>query len=230
VADEDIPQRFGIRLEQVRYPFPVNSLRLESQRESLEMAYMDIAPEAPNGRSVVLLHGKNFNGYYWESTASLLAAGISGHSYQIGFGKSSKPRRYQFSFHVGAQYTGAFDHLGIRTASIAATPWVACWPCASLLCSPAVEKLALIDPIDPRIGEVVPARRSTNGMPGAQGNRRSAKQYQIESYYHGDWKPEYERWVRWRQLVISILTIPGRVEFRPHHHRDFRTFCMNFDL
>jgi hypothetical protein len=30
------------------------------------MAYMDVQPEKANGKTIVLLHGKNFNGAYWE--------------------------------------------------------------------------------------------------------------------------------------------------------------------
>ena len=211
VADEDIPQRFGIRLEQVRYPFPVNSLRLESQRESLEMAYMDIAPGAPNGRSVVLLHGKNFNGYYWESTAkSLLAAGYRVViPDQIGFGKSSKPRRYQFSFQQLALNTRALlDHLGIRTASIVGHSMGGMLAVRFALMFPErVEKLALIDPIGLEDWkEVVPYRSIDEWYAGElKVTADQQKQYQIESYYHGDWKPEYERWVR---LATGWLTHP----------------------
>ena len=211
MADEDIPQRFGIRLEQVRYPFPVNSLRLESQRESLEMAYMDIAPEAPNGRSVVLLHGKNFNGYYWESTAkSLLAAGYRVViPDQIGFGKSSKPRRYQFSFQQLALNTRALlDHLGIRTASIVGHSMGGMLAVRFALMFPErVEKLALIDPIGLEDWkEVVPYRSIDEWYAGElKVTADQQKQYQIESYYHGDWKPEYERWVR---LATGWLNSP----------------------
>ena len=62
LAGNDIPEQFGSRLEEVNYPFPVKFFRLKSQNEEMEMAYMDIPPEKPNGRSVLLLHGKNFNG------------------------------------------------------------------------------------------------------------------------------------------------------------------------
>ena len=44
------------------YPYPVATLRLPSQGQDLWMAYMDVAPAQPNGRTVVLLHGKNFCG------------------------------------------------------------------------------------------------------------------------------------------------------------------------
>jgi pimeloyl-ACP methyl ester carboxylesterase len=202
IADDDIPERFGIRLEQVRYPFPVNTLRLESQRESLEMAYMDIAPESPNGRSVLLLHGKNFNGYYWESTArALLTAGYRVViPDQIGFGKSSKPRRYQFSFQQLALNSRALlDHLGIRTASVVGHSMGGMLAVRFALMFPdRVEKLALINPIGLEDWKrIVPYRSIDEWYAGElKVTSNQQQQYQIESYYHGDWRPEYERWVR----------------------------------
>jgi pimeloyl-ACP methyl ester carboxylesterase len=210
-AGDDIPERFGIRLEQVRYPYPVKTLRLESQRESLEMAYMDIAPESPNGRSVLLLHGKNFNGYYWESTArALLTAGYRVViPDQIGFGKSSKPQRYQFSFQQLALNTRALlDHLRIRTASVVGHSMGGMLAVRFALMFPdRVEKLALIDPIGLEDWKrVVPYRSIDEWYAGElKVTPAQQKQYQIESYYHGDWKPEYERWVR---LATGWLTSP----------------------
>ena len=40
----EIPEQFGSRLEEVTYPFPVRMFPFESQGETLEMAYMDVAP------------------------------------------------------------------------------------------------------------------------------------------------------------------------------------------
>ena len=211
MAGDEIPERFGIRLEQVRYPFPVNTLRLESQRESLEMAYMDIAPESPNGRSVLLLHGKNFNGYYWESTArALLTAGYRVViPDQIGFGKSSKPRRYQFSFQQLALNTRALlDHLGIRTASVVGHSMGGMLAVRFALMFPdRVEKLALINPIGLEDWKRIVPYRSIDEWYASElkVTLDQQKQYQIESYYHGDWRSEYERWVR---LATGWLNSP----------------------
>ena len=211
MAGDEIPERFGIRLEQVRYPFPVNTLLLESQRESLEMAYMDIAPESPNGRSVLLLHGKNFNGYYWESTArALLTAGYRVViPDQIGFGKSSKPRRYQFSFQQLALNTRALlDHLGIRTASVVGHSMGGMLAVRFALMFPdRVEKLALINPIGLEDWKRIVPYRSIDEWYASElkVTPDQQKQYQIESYYHGDWRSEYERWVR---LATGWLNSP----------------------
>ncbi len=75
------------------YPFPVHYFNLSLQGNALRMAYMDVTPAQPNGRTIVLLHGKNFGGGYWDSTATALSR--EGFRVivpdQIGFGKSDKP-------------------------------------------------------------------------------------------------------------------------------------------
>ena len=74
------------------------------------MAYMDVAPKGDaNGRTVVLLHGRNFPSSYWQGAIEAL----SGAGYrvivpdQIGFNKSSKPA---FDLH--------FDQLARNTKAL----------------------------------------------------------------------------------------------------------------
>jgi len=55
-----------IMLTNYEYPFEVNFLNIDSQNQNLKMAYMDVHPKKANGKTVVLLHGKNFNGAYWK--------------------------------------------------------------------------------------------------------------------------------------------------------------------
>ncbi|HYD15871.1 MAG TPA: alpha/beta fold hydrolase, partial [Hyphomicrobium sp.] len=76
------------------YPHPVKQYAFTSQGQQLAMAYMDIAPTGtPNGKTAVLLHGKNFCGATWEGVIDPLAK--AGYRVvvpdQIGFGKSDKP-------------------------------------------------------------------------------------------------------------------------------------------
>ncbi|WP_237390476.1 hypothetical protein [Fulvivirga sediminis] len=52
----------GIALEGYDYPYAVEYIHLDIQGESLQMAYMDVKPEKPNGKSIMLMHGKNFCG------------------------------------------------------------------------------------------------------------------------------------------------------------------------
>lgn len=96
-----------INLSNYQHPFEVHFLELTSQNQDLKMAYMDIHPEEPNGKTVTLLHGKNFNGAYWKTTIEALTK--EGFRVivpdQIGFGKSSKPTSYQYSFQQLAENT-----------------------------------------------------------------------------------------------------------------------------
>ncbi|MEA2795125.1 MAG: hypothetical protein QOI87_2505, partial [Bradyrhizobium sp.] len=84
---------YGIGLEGFAYPFPVGMLPLSNDGEQVRMAYMDVAPAQPNGRVVVLLHGRNFPSSYWAPVIKTL--NDAGYRVvvpdQIGFGKSSKP-------------------------------------------------------------------------------------------------------------------------------------------
>ena len=114
-AQENRPV-LDIMLTNYEYPYKVNFLNLKSQNQDLTMAYMDIKPNKANGKTVVLLHGKNFNGAYWKTTVDALTK--EGFRVvvpdQIGFGKSSKPTDYQFTFQQLAQNTKAvLDELKI---------------------------------------------------------------------------------------------------------------------
>ena len=56
----------SINNEDVPYPYPVSYLSFVSYGQDVRMAYMDVPPAGrPNGRTVVLLHGMNFAGFYW---------------------------------------------------------------------------------------------------------------------------------------------------------------------
>ena len=52
---------YGPELQGFQYPYPLAHFSFESQGKTLQMGYMDVpASGKPNGRSVVLMHGKNF--------------------------------------------------------------------------------------------------------------------------------------------------------------------------
>jgi pimeloyl-ACP methyl ester carboxylesterase len=111
----------GIALDEYPYPYPVQFLPLDIQGQTVRMAYMDVSPTgSDNGQAVILLHGKNFYGSYWDKTIKVL----SGAGYrvvvpdQIGFGKSAKPEiNYSFDL-LAANTAQLLDHLGIKQAVI----------------------------------------------------------------------------------------------------------------
>lgn len=65
---------FGIALEGFPYPYPVHMFPIVHEGETLRMAYLDVAPKGePNGRTILLLHGRNFPSRYWQSLIETLA-------------------------------------------------------------------------------------------------------------------------------------------------------------
>src|ERR1700683_220921 len=108
-APNDSGPSYGPELQGFNYPSPVLHFRFTSQGESLDMAYMDVTPEKPNGHAVVLLHGKLFCAATWQSTIAMLSK--AGYRViapdQIGFYKSTKPAHYQYSFQQLATNTHA---------------------------------------------------------------------------------------------------------------------------
>lgn len=123
-AQQPAPARepYGIGLEGFAYPYPVNMLPLTNEGEQVRMAYMDVAPATPNGRTVLLLHGRNFPSSYWAPVIRTLTN--AGYRVvvpdQIGFGKSSKPV-FDLHFDTLARNTIALlDHLQLKQVDIVA--------------------------------------------------------------------------------------------------------------
>src|SRR3954466_6567311 len=79
--------------QDVAYPYPVSYFNLQIEGQNVKMAFMDVKPTTPNGETVILFHGKNFNGFYWKDVIPFLSA--AGFRVivpdQVGWGKSSKP-------------------------------------------------------------------------------------------------------------------------------------------
>lgn len=120
-ADDGSP--LGIGIEGFAYPYPVRFLPLTRDGEAQRLAYMDVAPTGTaNGRTALLLHGRNFPSSYWQPVIAALAD--AGWRVvvpdQLGFGKSSKPVG-PFSFDVMANDTVALlDALGLPRIDVVA--------------------------------------------------------------------------------------------------------------
>lgn len=113
---------YGIGLEGFAYPYPVQMLPVSNDGEQLRMAYMDVASQKPNGRTVLLLHGRNFPSSYWRPVIQTLTD--AGYRVivpdQVGFGKSSKPTG-ELHFDILARNTiTLMDHLGITKFDVVA--------------------------------------------------------------------------------------------------------------
>ena len=200
-AQDKKPEASELRLENIEYPFPVSEITLNIQGQNLIMAYMDLKPQKPNGKTVMLLHGKNFCGAYWEQTAKDLAK--EGYRVimpdQIGFGKSSKVANIQYSFQLLAENTKAvLDKLGITKVSVLGHSMGGMLATRFALMYPEVtEKLILENPIGLEDWKVVVPYQSVDDWykNELEQDYEKIKNYQLKFYYDGKWKPEYDRWV-----------------------------------
>jgi pimeloyl-ACP methyl ester carboxylesterase len=180
------------------YPYPVHFLALHSQSQALRMAYLDVASSTPNGRNVLLLHGKNFSAAAWASTiAALTEQGFRVIAPdQIGFGKSSKPRNYQFSFALLAHHTHALlASLGVEHAVVVGHSMGGMLATRYALAYPqATEKLVLVNPIGLEdYSALVPYRTVDEWYADElKQTADSIRDYQRKSYYDGAWQPAYE--------------------------------------
>src|SRR5882724_3228856 len=111
----------SITYDEIAYPYPVSYLPLTLYGQDVRMAYMDVPPAGtPNGRTVLLLHGMNFGGFYFGGPID----GLRNAGFrvvvpdQIGFGRSSKPI-IPYNFHDMALNTRKLlQSLGIAKAAI----------------------------------------------------------------------------------------------------------------
>lgn len=199
VADEGEVKPLSITLEGYDYAYKVAFLDLIIEGQNLRMAYMDVRPEGePNGKTVVLLHGKNFFGNYWRDTIHLLRQ--KGFRVvvpdQIGFGKSSKPNIH-YSFHLLAATTRKLiDTLGIRQVALVGHSMGGMLATRYTLMYPeTVSHLILEDPIgleDYR--EFVPYE-PLEDIYRAEMNTSEESIRNYHRNYYGRWKAEYDEYV-----------------------------------
>ena len=106
--------------QNLNYPYRVNFLSLDIEQQQVKMAYMDVPSSKPNGKAALLLHGKNFNGYFWKDVINFLID----NGYRVivpdqeARGRSDKPNIH-YSFHLLAANTKKLlDTLGIKKISV----------------------------------------------------------------------------------------------------------------
>jgi len=203
------------------YPFPVERYVVDAQGQRLEMAYMDIG--AGDAGTVVLMHGKNFSGAYWARTARDLVA--RGYRVvmpdQIGFGKSSKPTSFQYTFDALAFHTDSLlQALDVDSAIVVGHSMGGMLAARFALAYTArIDALVLVNPIgledwrrhvpyQPVSAWVEAERRKTPA---------SIRAYMQRNYFDGRWRDAFDElvaiqagWVtgpdRDRLAFVSALT------------------------
>ncbi|SDM02577.1 alpha/beta fold hydrolase [Kriegella aquimaris] len=194
-------QWLDIELSNYEYPYAVSTVALKVQEQDLKMAYMDVKPENYNGKNIVLFHGKNFNGAYWKTTIEALSK--EGFRVivpdQIGFGKSSKPAHFHYTFQQLAENTKALlDTLNIKKTAILGHSMGGMLATRFTLMYPdTTEKLILENPIGLEDWKLKVPYKPVSWWYNNELKKNSAgiKKYQLVNYYDNKWKPEYDQWV-----------------------------------
>ena len=189
-------------LKNYEYPFPVKFMEFDLQQQKLKMAYMYIKADKPNGRTVTLLHGKNFNGAYWETTINALTA--NGYDVfvpdQIGFGKSSKPENLQYTFQQLAENTKTvLDTLQIEETIVLGHSMGGMLAARFALMFPhKTSQLILLNPIGLEDWKTMVPYRNVDQWYEREisQNYEGIKKYQKENYYDGKWNEDYEEWAK----------------------------------
>ncbi|WP_421945351.1 alpha/beta fold hydrolase [Pedobacter sp.] len=187
----------SINLENVKYPYAIKYLPLNIDGQDIKMAYMDVAPTiTPNGRTIMLFHGKNFGGYYWGNVIRALT-GVGFRVIapdQIGFGRSSKPIiNYTFEQLVNWNKK-LLDTLGIQKTSILGHSMGGMLATRFALMYPErMDKLLLENPIGLEDYKtfVPPSTVEEQYQRELKNTAESIRQYYRTSYFTV-WKPDYE--------------------------------------
>ena len=194
---------------QVNYPYPLQHFYFSVENKNVRMAYMDIAPSIPNGKTIILFHGKNFNGYYWKDIVPALTE--KGYRVivpdQLGWGRSDKPDLH-YSFHMLANNNKLLlDSLHIEKVSVVGHSMGGMLAIRFALMYPAtIEKLALENPIglEDYKGFVPYQKLEKIYAKENAATYESYKKYQ--QTYYPEWKPEYEQYV---QAQAEAFTDPN---------------------
>lgn len=195
------------------YPYEVRFREFSDQQQPLKMAYMDIRPAKANGANVLLLHGKNFSGAYWEPTIAALSE--LGYRVivpdQIGFGKSSKPTAYQYSFQACATHTKALlDELKIGNTAVVGHSMGGMVATRFALMFPATTgRLVLVNPIGLEDWKRKVPYQGIDANAAAEAKKQPAdiRDYMSKAYFDGQWKPAYEPLIA---LQVGWLAGPDR--------------------
>lgn len=191
---------------QEAYPYPVKYITLNIEQQTVKMAYMDVMPTSPPAHTIILLHGKNFNGYYWKDVAAFLLR--KGYRViipdQVGWGKSDKPDIH-YSFHqLAANNRALLDSLHVTKLTVLGHSMGGMLATRFTLMYPEmVEKLILEDPIgleDYRtFVPYTPVEKLYQTELAATYD--SYKKY-MEGYFP-KWKPEYDELVKQQASALS---------------------------
>ncbi|RDW56812.1 hypothetical protein BP5796_12879 [Coleophoma crateriformis] len=236
IITQDIP--FDLNGSNFTYQWPVSIYQFSSQNnQTLQMAFMDIKPTcAPNGKTAVFIHGKNFCSQTWNATAIAMAE--AGYRVilvdQVGFCKSSKPASYQFTFQgLSKNLLGLLTTIGVNDITLVGHSFGGNTAARFALLYPwMVKELVLSDALglENYIGEGVPYPDTDYVLATERQNTYTAiRGYEQSNYYPNmTWEPSYDVWVNmlvdiyggsqakaytWCQALITDTVLTGPVVY-----------------
>ena len=232
-------------LSEYDYPFNVHKYRFQSQGQDLEMAYMHLIADKPIKGVITLLHGKNFNGAYWEETAKALNA--KGYEVlipdQIGFGKSSKPIDYQYTFEALAYNTkNLLSSLNIKSTQIIGHSMGGMVASRFALLYPDItERVTLVNPIGLENYLHYVEYKDVNFFYKKELKLKPENiiNYQRKNYYDGAWNSKYEAlsmplvgWVnsKDRETLAKVSALTYNMIFTGPVIEEFKNFLVPVSL
>jgi pimeloyl-ACP methyl ester carboxylesterase len=197
----------------ISYPYPVDSIRIQTTGPDAYMAYMDVASldNNKNAPAVLLLHGKNFNGYYWKDIIPALSQ--KGFRVivpdQVGWGRSSKPIA-QYSFHwLAANTASLLDSLGIQHVIVVGHSMGGMLATRFAILFPdRTRKLVLENPIGLEDYKRFVPWQSLEKLTGKENKATYESYKKYQQTYYPVWKPEYEQYVAAQAEALTDPQFP----------------------
>ena len=224
----DNAEPLGAGMEGWVYPHPAHYLQFEQEGQLLRMAYMDVKPSGnPNGRTVVLFHGKNFGADYWANTLRALSA--QGYRVvatdQIGFGKSTKPEfRYTFAM-LADNNVRLLDHLKVDRVAIVANSMGGMLGVHFARRNPQrVSALVLENPLGLEdYLPAIPPQQTANLVKLEMAQTTASYRAFIKTYFKDNYRPEFE------SFVEQFSRVQRSPEYPRFAHVSALTYQMIYD-
>ena len=192
----------SINIESVPYPHPVHFLNRTLYGQDVRIAYMNVDPVGrPNGRTVVMLHGGSYYGWYWQdSIEALTAVGFQVITVdRLGWGRSSKPIiPYDTALHA-SNTRAVLEHLGIEQAAVVGHSMGGRLASNFAYIYPEVTThLVMVNPIS--IGD------STQGRPWREASSGDTER-DLQQIYEANLRTELRRVVEWQPEFLEHVRI-----------------------
>ncbi|MEP6616546.1 MAG: alpha/beta hydrolase [Ginsengibacter sp.] len=197
---------------QIPYPYPVKNFTVNIDGQGYQMSYMDVQPLKPNGKNVLLFHGKNFTGFYWKDVIKFLVS--QGYRVivadQLGWGKSSKPS-IKYTFEMLAQNNKLLlDSLKIEKVTVIGHSMGGMLATRFAILYPTVTaKLILEDPLGLEDYRKFVPFKSIDEQYKKELNATYASYKKYQESYYPVWKPGYEVYVKQQAELLKTKDFTG---------------------